>query len=182
MPISTMQPVVHQERQSLAAWVWALIAALWVSVIVSAWAVWHGWSAAPPAERNLGDLIGVLIGPAVMAIIHALLGGIRITVRQDQLTVELRYWPIPVRIPVPTIRACRPVTYSPLRKFGGWGVRGSWSGIRAYTARGNRGLLLYLDGERRALLGSDDPEALAAVLGRLGIKVLAPTEDVEAPV
>ena len=178
----TMQSAIYQERQSFAAWVWVLIAALWVSVIVSTWAVWREWSAAPPAERHLGDLTGVLIGFAVMAIVHGLLGGIRITVMQDQLTVELRYWPIPVRIPVATIQACRPVTYSPLRKFGGWGVRGSWSGIRAYTARGRRGVLLYLDGGRRALLGSDDPETLAAVVGRLGIKVLPPSEDVEAPV
>lgn len=56
-------------------------------------------------------------------------------------------------------------TYSPLREYGGWGIKGGFgSGRRAYTMSGNTGVeLTLLDGDS-VMLGSQKPEALAQAI------------------
>ena len=64
------------------------------------------------------------------------------------------------------IRSCEPVTYRPLRDFGGWGIRFGAGGKRCYSARGNRGVLLETD-KRQVTIGSQRPEELAAAIQQL---------------
>jgi hypothetical protein len=86
--------------------------------------------------------------------------GMVVTVYDDR--VDIRYTPLFHRvIPKQTITRAVARTYSPLREFGGWGVRG-WGGRVAYNVRGDRGVELTLTDGRVVLLGSQQPEALAA--------------------
>lgn len=55
------------------------------------------------------------------------------------------------------------VTYSPLREYGGWGIRGRGENV-ALNARGNRGVRLTLTDGRRVLIGSQRPFELADAL------------------
>ena len=57
-------------------------------------------------------------------------------------------------------------TYSPLREYGGWGIRYG-SGGTAYNVSGNRGVQLELADGKRILIGSRRPEELVSVLGRI---------------
>ncbi|HJN18924.1 MAG TPA: hypothetical protein QGH10_25720 [Armatimonadota bacterium] len=175
------QPVIHEERQPSPWWVWLIVAVVWLSVVGTAWGIWQEWSKTPAAERSAMLWIGPCIGLAVLALIHVVLGGSRVAVTDVEVQFYLGRWPRPVRIAISEIRACRPVTYRPIAEFGGWGIRRGRNKTWAYTSSGNRGLLLYLQGERRALLGSDNPETLASILSRLGIDALEPGTDVAAP-
>jgi hypothetical protein len=67
------------------------------------------------------------------------------------------------RIPFPAITRCEAVTYRPIMEYGGWGIRFGPSG-RAYNVRGNRGVRLEMEGGRKLLFGSQDPEALARAI------------------
>ncbi len=173
--------VLHEERQSSPAWVWILIGVLWVAVISTTWGIWRQWSEMEPSRRSLALWLGPGIGLTVMVVVHTVLGGTRIAVTDEEITFHLGHWPLPVRIPLVEILACRPVTYRPILEFGGWGIRRGKGGTWAYTAQGNRGLLLYLEGDRRALLGSDDPEALSAAVSQVGVIALEPGTDIAAP-
>lgn len=57
--------------------------------------------------------------------------------------------------------------YSPLREFGGWGLRIGWKKGMAYNVSGNQGLQLVYDQGRHLLLGTARPGELEAVLKKL---------------
>jgi hypothetical protein len=54
--------------------------------------------------------------------------------------------------------------YSPIREYGGWGVRFSPKHGTAYNVSGNRGVQLVLKSGKHVLIGSQEPERLANAL------------------
>ncbi|NLG84744.1 MAG: hypothetical protein GX493_09110, partial [Firmicutes bacterium] len=56
------------------------------------------------------------------------------------------------------------VEFSPLRDFGGWGIRLNAEGTWGFFYRGNKGVLITRPNGRKVLLGSDDPARLLAVV------------------
>lgn len=68
-------------------------------------------------------------------------------------------------IPFRDIRTAAVRTYSPLRDYGGWGLRWGPQG-QAYNVSGDRGVLLELTNGKRLLIGSQRPEELEAAIGR----------------
>jgi len=177
MSADAAHSVVHREHQPIVWWAWAIIA---VIAVETAWTLIAAASSIRDGGVPSSTWVTLGVVFAALGLISLFLTGNRAIVRPDGVEVWVAKWPIPVRIPIATIRACRPVSYRPLRKFGGWGVRGSFSGIRAYTARGNLGLLLYLD-NGRTLIGSDDPERLARALASVGVERLAFSDNIDAP-
>ena len=72
-------------------------------------------------------------------------------------------WP-PRRIPLADILSARATAYRPIADYGGWGIRRNFStSTTAYTAKGNRGVMLRLVDGRNVLLGSQTPEELELV-------------------
>ncbi len=63
---------------------------------------------------------------------------------------------------VDRIQSCQPLTYHPLKHFGGWGVRNR-RGTRAMTMCGNRGVLLIVDNSHW-MIGSGRPEELCSAV------------------
>ncbi|UCG83978.1 MAG: hypothetical protein JSW38_03940 [Dehalococcoidia bacterium] len=61
------------------------------------------------------------------------------------------------------IRSCEARTYSPLREYGGCGIRWGAKG-RAYNVGGNRGVQLELSNGSRILIGSQRSEELAEAI------------------
>ncbi len=55
------------------------------------------------------------------------------------------------------------LTYSPIKDYGGWGIRYGRGG-KAYNVRGNRGVQLQLANGQRLLIGSQRPEELSNAL------------------
>ncbi|MCX6001619.1 MAG: DUF1648 domain-containing protein [Chloroflexi bacterium] len=91
-------------------------------------------------------------------------GGFRISVTRDLVAVKMGILGINLlRLKTAEITAVELHDFSPLHDFGGYGIRFN-SGIQAYYLKGDRGVLLSAAGGKRYLLGSDDPEQLAAVI------------------
>ena len=87
---------------------------------------------------------------------------LRTEVRQDGLYIRYRPFHFSFhRVPLQDVVQVQAITYSPLREYGGWGIRYTKRG-KAYNPMGNRGVRLdYRDG-RHLLIGSQRPDELAA--------------------
>lgn len=51
------------------------------------------------------------------------------------------------------------MTYSPIKDYGGWGIRHGWQG-KAYNVSGNKGVMLTLCDDRQLMIGSSNSKAL----------------------
>jgi hypothetical protein len=79
--------------------------------------------------------------------------------------LRIRFFPFYRRsIPLDEIKSFEVREYSPLREYGGWGVRFSPKHGTAYNVSGNRGVQLVLMSGKRVLIGSQEPERLANAL------------------
>jgi hypothetical protein len=72
------------------------------------------------------------------------------------------------RIPLSEVARAEAIEYSPIREYGGWGIRGS-SRRRALNARGNLGVLLTRADGTTLLVGTQHPRDLLDALARAGV-------------
>jgi len=86
-------------------------------------------------------------------------------VHPDALVIRFPLlWPSR-RIPLADILSARATAYRPIADYGGWGIRRNFStATTAYTAKGNRGVMLLLVHGTNVLLGSQNAEELQLAL------------------
>jgi hypothetical protein len=150
---------LFSEEQSFRIW-W-----LWLLILLVTGAQWWAFV----QQIILGEPFGNNPGPDRMIWLFTALFGIGLPLffYYMRLVTEVRGGILRVRfppfrgktIPLETIAASGVVTYSPLRDYGGWGMRLSKHG-RAYNAYGNRGVQLLLENGDRILVGSQRAEEL----------------------
>jgi hypothetical protein len=146
----------YEERSGWSWWVHLLLLLVFLSVV---WPVVG--SSGEGGSTAAGDKAAflLLLGMGFPVLFYTFLGSLRTRVFSD--AVEMTWGPAEVirkRIPVEKIRAVQTVTYSPLREFGGWGIRAGGGKKKAWNIRGNRAILLTLEDGTRFYLGSDRPE------------------------
>lgn len=126
----------------------------------------------PFGNRPMSDTGLLVFAPVILVFDIGLLAlflaaNLSTQVRDDGL--YLRYFPFHLsfhRLPLENMAAVEAVTYSPLRDYGGWGIRYGRGG-KAYNPTGNRGVRIsYLNG-RHILIGSQRPEELARAIESL---------------
>ena len=69
-----------------------------------------------------------------------------------------------LRLPMADIDQAFFRAYSPVREYGGWGVRNTLSGDKAYNVYGKEGVQLVLRDGKRILLGSQRANELAEMM------------------
>jgi len=91
-------------------------------------------------------------------------GGFRISVTRDTVEVKMGILGINLlKLKTAEITAVELHDFSPLHDFRGYGIRLNGE-MQAYFLKGDRGVLLSAAGGKKYLLGSDEPEQLAAVI------------------
>ena len=143
----------HTDFQPLAAWARLLT---WGAVASGVWAAIRN----PPGDGFSSSVIAAAI-LSLGILVELVFGGVKIELFSDRLRVSLgRIGWIKKTVPYETVERIEPVTDRPLREFGGWGVRG-FGTKQAWTAQGNRALVLHRVGGSLLYLGCEDPERLA---------------------
>jgi hypothetical protein len=92
---------------------------------------------------------------------------LRLEVKADQEHVTVRFGWIPIiqrTISLDEIKKVEAIRYSPLRDFFGWGLRWNRKGTLAYTAKGNRGVLIETKKGKHLLIGSGRSDDLAGTI------------------
>ncbi len=123
-----------------------------------------------PGDAVVLVVIAGLCG-LVPVLFHLLMGVLIVEITQEEIVAKFGpLGPFKKRIPFDDIVSMEPVTYSPIREFGGWGIRFGGGGKSAWSTRGNRALVIGLKGGKKVYLGSEKPEHLqtriSAVVGR----------------
>ena len=110
-----------------------------------------------------GTLLRLAVGAAILAAgwgLRMVLSGLTVLVQETRIVMHLGTVRL-VRgmVPFDRIVSLETVRYRPLMEFGGWGVRGAGK-KKAWTARGDRAVVVGLEEGRRLYVGSDHPKRL----------------------
>jgi hypothetical protein len=159
--------IFHEEQRFRQPWLWLIViadAVLMLGLLVF-FLVWQG-SAGSDARARTVLIIVFAAAAAVSGAIIALLAACRLIteVRRDGL--YLRFVPFHRsmwEVPLANVVKVEARTYSPIRDYGGWGLRRTFKG-RAYNVSGNRGVRLDFADGRHLLIGSQRPEELAEAI------------------
>ena len=147
----------YQETSLFAWWVHLLIWFCALACIVPA--VLPILTGGERPLREVGYLIA--IGLAIPAFLYLLFGSLRTRVTSEAVEISWGLSGIIRKVvSFSQIESMEPVTYRPIREFGGWGIRFGRGKKQAWTASGNQALVLHLKGGVHLYVGSGHPARL----------------------
>jgi len=154
----------QEEQRFRQIWVWLLVALVagiaWYGTIVQL--IYKKPFGSNPAPDSLMLIIWVIFGIGLPLFFYSL--RLKTEVRSDG--VYVRFIPLHRSYQLYTpenIERCEVVTYSPLRDYGGYGIRYGIQG-KAYNVSGHRGVKLHLIGKKPIMIGSQSPEQFASAI------------------
>ncbi len=167
MSPSPQYPIDFREVQQFRQpWLWTLLILLTLAAIVcfgygmiKQLLFGYPWGSRPLPNGALA-IVGPLFIILMIGISFLFLKMKLITeVRDDGLYIH--FFPLlRQHIRFENIENCEVRSYSPIKEYGGWGIRYGLKG-KAYNVSGNHGVQLKLAGDKRLLIGSQRPEELA---------------------
>ena len=164
-------PPPFREVQHFRMWMF------WVPILVVTGLVWYQFYQQivrdnPAGTQPLPDwaawVLAIVFGLGLPAV------GLTLRLMTEVRAGEMRMRVFPFRpacIALATVVEAEVREYSGQREYGGWGVRTSRRSGKAYTAYGNKGVQLWLEGDERILIGTQRPSELLEALRREGVFV-----------
>ncbi len=160
----------REDQRFRQPWVWAMLLAIGgSSTLFILWTlITRFLTDGPAGQRPASDQFTMAISCAAVTtvwILIAVLYRVRLITRlsNERLYVHLTLFSVPLTVPIRDIQTVSVRKYRPIRDYGGWGTREGKYG-RSYTISGNQAIELELSDGRRCLIGSRQPEILAAAL------------------
>lgn len=138
-------------------WLWLLLSAV---MIYTTYSFFEDRQYFSTLELALSFLISILV------IILFLV--IRLETKIDEQGVSVRFFPFQITFryyPWRNIKKAYVRKYSPLTEYGGWGIRqGLFGKGKAYNVKGNQGLQIILNDEKKVLIGTQKFEEMGEFL------------------
>lgn len=158
-------PLLYREVQHFRqAWLWLIllaVAAVCIYALVQQLILGRPFGNNPASDIEL-IVIAIVIGLGFPTGFY--LTNLAVEVHSDG--IYLRFFPLHLafrRIAPEEVKSYQVKTYSPIREYGGWGIRDGSKG-KAYNISGNRGVELEISSGKRLLIGSQRPEELAGAI------------------
>lgn len=157
-----------EEQKFRQIWIWMLLLALsgiWIWQLVQ-----QVFMGIPFGNNPSSDLGVILTGlfPLLTIILFRLL---TLETIINEEGVQYRFRPFqrkPKVIKAEDILRYEVKKYSPLKDYGGWGIRlGSFNKGKAYNVNGNMGVLFEFKNGKKFLLGTQKPSEIRSALERL---------------
>jgi hypothetical protein len=105
-------------------------------------------------------IVGGAIAPTLLLMSH-----MATEVRIDGVYVRFRpfhrNWR---RFTFDDMESIEPMRYSPIREYGGWGIRTNFHGGWAYNVSGNLGVQIVMRSGKRVVIGTQRPEEIMAAV------------------
>lgn len=156
------------EKQRFRQW-WVWLILIGVNVLCIIGCILQIGLKRPFGDNPVSDT-GLIIITVVLFMVTVVLLSCALQTYINEEGVFVRYFPFQFRYKFynwNTIRASYVRKYSPVREYGGWGVRVGFNATKAYTMSGNIGLQLILQNGKKVLIGTNRPDHLKRVLMKL---------------
>jgi hypothetical protein len=143
----------YEKQQFNRWWIWTMLI---VTVIAIGYGILSG--KADPSSRY--SLLGGII---VIAVISSLLYFTHLETRIDEAGITLRFFPfqrVYYYVKWSEIQSIQLRKYKPIREYGGWGIRFSFTEGKAYTIKGDEGIQLVLNSGKKFLIGTQKTKEL----------------------
>ncbi|MCX7045258.1 MAG: DUF1648 domain-containing protein [Candidatus Sumerlaeota bacterium] len=144
---------------------------------------WFYWETQNPLYLRIGiplAALGILAGAIgavpsqpwmllvfllLLILVVAMHGGLQVMINRERLTVRLGGFGLRLlKMPLENIASVQAESFNPIGDFGGWGIRYSLrKKMWGFYLYGAHGVKVELKNGKRYLLGSDNPDRLAAV-------------------
>tara|TARA_B100001750_G_scaffold192687_1_gene163485 strand:+ start:680 stop:1189 length:510 start_codon:yes stop_codon:yes gene_type:complete len=161
--MQTDTPLYSEKQRFRHWWIWvlALAAPAWLLAIIFQQILLNSPSSSV-VITNLTLLLGLVLSSAIPIFLY--FTGLDTEVRSEGIYIRFRpfhrAW---IVLDFKNIQQIESVTYSPLKEYGGWGIRYGKKG-KAYNVSGNRGVYLTLREGTNILIGSQNSDALCSVI------------------
>ena len=163
--------LLYSERQRFRPQDGVLLAVLWLVILTgpafSLWAIFQQIVMGSPVGNNpASDLVlimlALILGVGLPLFMYTM--GLDTEVRESGVFIRFRpfhrKW---VVFGIDSITTAQAHTYSPLKDYGGWGIRYGRKG-KVYNVSGNKGALLTLKDGKTIMIGSKNHEVLCLVI------------------
>jgi hypothetical protein len=147
-----------------------LVVLMAISLAIFAIALWETITSPETTDVFVPTLLSIIAMAIPIAVtILFFISKLETEVRTDGLYV--RFYPLHIGFKKFTREELAEFyfrTYKPIREYGGWGIRCSFTGKgKAYNVSGNRGVQLVLTNGKKLLIGSQKPDELTAAIDRM---------------
>ena len=165
---------IYSERQRFRPQDGVLIAVLWLVILAGPafflWAIVRQVVRDSPVGNDPANDLVLIILALIFGIGFPLfMYTISLDTQVRESGVFIRFWPFHrkwVMFGFDSIQKAEAITYSPLRDYGGWGIRYG-KRVKAYNVSGNKGALLTLKEGNSILIGSKKNEELCSKINAI---------------
>ena len=160
--------ILFEETQKFdqSFFIWAIwLGPLFIASII----VYQVFSGTFSLSETDGKILGGLF--ILMSLLSMLLQRIqlRTLVTKDKIILTFPYMTTK-EVSIESITKAEKKTYSPLKDYGGWGIRWGKEG-KAYNVKGNEGIKLLINGREKFMIGSQKADELEQVLKSLSVPI-----------
>jgi hypothetical protein len=122
----------------------------------------------PVGDHPLSDA-GLILMSVFIILLNILFFTFKFETIIDSDGIQVRFFPFHIKFRTyrwEDIEECYTRVYSPIREYGGWGLRG-WGSDRALNVSGNKGIQLKFKNGNKLLIGTQSPELADEVIAEL---------------
>jgi|TARA_B110000263_G_scaffold220360_1_gene208186 hypothetical protein len=152
-----MKELIFKEKQKFTQkWLWLILIILPLLITISPIDL--------SSDPKLSYLI-ILMSLSPMILFYF----IELRVMLSNKGLQYQFFPFHLKsytIKLDEITSFEELTYSPIKDYGGWGIRYGFKG-KAYNVSGNKGVKIYLKNGKNILFGSKKSNELALVLEQI---------------
>ena len=157
--------LIFTESQKFRQWyVWLAVA---IAPIIFVWALLQQVVLGVPfGTHPSGNVVLILLAIVFGIAFPFFLYRMGLDVQLSNEAIHMRFWPFhlkPRTFYFSDIDNAEPVTYSPLKDYGGWGIRYGAKG-KAYNVSGKQGVVITLKTGQSILIGSQRHEELSSLI------------------
>lgn len=167
---SAHDQILFSERQRFSQW-WLWLFMLGLTTILL-YGIYKQIITGELYGTNPVSDTGLIIATGLVILLVLFFGTIRLETQIKEDGIYVRFFPLHItfrHFAWDEIRKTYLRQYSPIKEFGGWGIRYELGGRgKTYNVKGNIGLQLEFIDNKKLLIGTDKPGELEMVLNDLG--------------
>jgi hypothetical protein len=161
----------HEEQQFRQPWLWLLLLATTFTIggIFIYGMYIQLYLGLPWGDSPMSDTMLVIVSTLSISLtagLTLLFLKLKLITEVNAAGIHVRFYPLTRKtIRFEDITSCKARSYSPIREYGGWGIRIGRNG-KAYNVYGNTGVQLEFADALPLLIGSQRAEDLADIINR----------------